>query len=364
MLLQKIKLSNFRVYKKDTFEFSDTLTTIVGPNTVGKTNILEAIYLLATGKSFRAPVEKAVIAHESDLARIEGLITNQNGIQELTIITTNGTINGTRTAGKRYLVNGVGKQKSNFVGEFNAVVFSPEDIQLITGSPARRRNFLDSVLIQTDRKYAYSLTEYEKAIRRRNKLLYRMREENILREEELEHWNDLVIMHGQIITKFREEFINFLNKQHTPEFNFILNYDHSIISKERLLKYQQAELSAGYTLIGPHRDDFILQLQMLHGLPTNHNLANFGSRGEQRMCTLWLKYGELKFLENKTQEKPVLLLDDIFSELDKEHRQLIKNIIPGYQTIITTADEHYLKDIGDAKDMQTISLKLKPDLSD
>lgn len=354
MLLQRIKLNNFRVYKKNTFEFSDTLTTIVGPNTAGKTNILEAIYLLATGKSFRAPVEKAVIAHESDLARIEGFITNQNGIQELTIITTNGTINKTRTAGKRYLINGVGKQKSNFVGEFNAVVFSPEDIQLIAGSPARRRNFIDSVLIQTDRIYAYSLIEYEKAIRRRNKLLYRMREENILREDELIHWDNLVIMHGQIITKFREEFINFLNKQHTPEFNFILNYDHSTISKKRLLKYQQAELSAGYTLVGPHRDDFIF---LINSNNKGIELSAFGSRGEQRMCILWLKYGELKFLENKTQEKPVLLLDDIFSELDKQHRQLIKNIIPGYQTIITTADEHYLEDIS-TDDMKTIRLML------
>ncbi|NCN58701.1 DNA replication and repair protein RecF [Candidatus Microgenomates bacterium] len=360
MFIQNIKLHNFRVYNDHMFKFSPTLTTIVGPNTAGKTNILEAIYLLATGKSFRALVEKAVIAHESELARIEGFITNQNGKQELTIITTNGTTNGTRTAGKRYLVNGVGKQKSNFVGEFNAVVFSPEDIQLITGSPARRRNFLDSVLIQTDRKYAHALTEYEKAIRRRNKLLYRMREENTLREDELTHWDSLVIMHGQIITKFREECISFLNNQHTPEFNFILNYDHSAISKERLLKYQQAELSAGYTLVGPHRDDIIL---CLNNEKSKINLDQFGSRGEQRMGVLWLKYGELKYLEHQTQEKPVLLLDDIFSELDKQHRQLIQNIIPGYQTIITTANEHYLTDIA-STDMQTIRLNIKPDLND
>lgn len=356
MLLQTIKLQNFRVYCAQSFEFSPTLTIIIGPNTAGKTNILEAVYLLATGKSFRAPVEKAVIAHESELARITGNITNLDGDQEVTIIATKGRVFGKRTAKKRYLVNGIGKQKSNFVGEFNAVVFSPEDIQLISGSPARRRNFLDSVLIQTGGEYTHSLTEYEKALRRRNKLLSRMKEGNLVKPEELTHWNELVISHGQMVTKHRESLIGFLNDQQTPEFSFKLKYDHSIISTERLLKYQSAEQSAGYTLIGPHRDDFIIYLSSDNFEQTE--LAQYGSRGEQRMGVLWLKYGELKYLEQKTNEKPVLLLDDIFSELDEKHRKLIEDIVPGYQTIITTADEHYLKDLGDLKKMQTIRLSL------
>jgi len=356
VLLQIIKLQNFRVYNARTFEFSPTLTIIIGPNTAGKTNILEAVHLLATGKSFRAPVEKAVIAHDSELARITGNITNLDGPQELTIITTKGIVFGKRTASKRYLVNGVGKQKSNFVGEFNAVVFSPEDIQLITGSPSRRRNFLDSVLIQTGREYTRSLTEYEKALRRRNKLLSRMKDDKLVQPEELSHWNELIISHGQVVTKHRLDLISFLNDQQAPEFSFKIEYDHSIISPERLLKYQKAELSAGYTLVGPHRDDIIIHLN--NGEAEQAELAQFGSRGEQRMGVLWLKYGELKYLEKKTNEKPVLLLDDIFSELDEKHRGLIEDIIPGYQTIITTADEHYLKDLGDDKDMQTIRLSL------
>ena len=361
MLIQNIKLHNFRVYNAHTFKFSPTLTTIVGPNTAGKTNILEAVYLLATGKSFHAPIEKAMIAHESELARITGNIVSQHGAQELTIITTTGNVNGKRTASKRYLVNGVSKQKSNFIGEFHAVVFSPEDIQLITGSPARRRNFIDSVLIQTDRKYAHALTEYEKAIRRRNRLLSRMKEDKALKLDELNSWNELVIAHGQIVTQFRQQFIEFLNDQQTPEFCFFVEYDHSYISAERLLKYQQAELFAGYTLVGPHRDDIVLYLHDEKSDKTN--LDQYGSRGEQRMGVLWLKFGELRYLQHQTREKPVLLLDDIFSELDKQHRQLIQKIIPGYQTILTTADEHYLADIT-TTDMQTIKLKLKPGLND
>jgi DNA replication and repair protein RecF len=135
----------------------------------------------------------------------------------------------------------------------------------------------------------------------------------------------------------REEFIDFINSQHgLNDQKFKLEYDRSVISESRLEQYSEEEVAAGTTLVGPHRDDFSIAER-------SRNLASYGSRGEQRMAVLWLKMAELNYIEKKTGERPTLLLDDIFSELDHEHRDIVMKLAETQQTVITTADEHFIK---------------------
>ena len=335
MIFKKLRLQNFRGYKHQEFEFSDQTTLVVGPNTSGKTNLLEAIYLLATGKSFRADLEQEMIDWESSLARVKGRVTKDHETIDLEIILTRGEIGGERVAKKKCLLNGVGKRMMDFVGNLRAVYFGPEDLDLITDSPSLRRKYLDLVLSQVDREYGRSSLSYEKGLRQRNKLLERIREEGVSRSQLL-FWNQLLIRNGQIVTQKRQEFIEFISSRALADFNFRLIYDKSIISPARLSEYAEEEVAAGATLVGPHRDDFSFRIG-------DRDLSAYGSRGEQRLATLWLKLGELEFIAQKTDGRPLLLLDDIFSELDQEHRQLVLKVVPVQQTIITTTDLHLLE---------------------
>lgn len=335
MVLKRLRLNNFRNYSEKEFAFSDATTLIVGPNTSGKTNLLEAVYLLATGKSFRADLEQEMIDWESSLSRVKGRVTKDQETIDLEIILTRGEIEGERVAKKKCLLNGVGKRMMDFVGNLRAVYFGPEDLDLITDSPSLRRKYLDLVLSQVDREYGRSSLSYEKGLRQRNKLLERIREEGVSRSQLL-FWNQLLIRNGQIVTQKRQEFIEFMSSRSLVDFNFRLIYDKSIISPARLSEYAEEEVAAGATLVGPHRDDFSFQDE-------KRDLSVYGSRGEQRLAILWLKLGELEFIAQKTDGRPLLLLDDIFSELDQEHRHLVFSVIPEQQTIITTTDLHLIE---------------------
>ena len=347
MFLKRLKLQNFRNYTQKEFSFSDGVTLVVGPNTSGKTNLLEAIYLLASGKSFRATLEQEMITWDEQVARVKGRIIGEERI-DLEIILTRGEVEGERVARKKYQVNGVTRRAMDFVGLLRAVYFGPEDLGLVTDSPSLRRKYLDLVLSQTDREYARSSLSYEKGLRQRNKLLERIREEGASRSQLL-FWDQLLIKEGSLISQKREEFIEFINAVITKLPDFKLVYDKSIISPARLGEYAQEEIAAAATLVGPHRDDFEFRLK-------NRSLGAFGSRGEQRLAILWLKLGELEFISNKTKYRPVLLLDDIFSELDDGHRKLVLEVIPHQQTIITSADSSQVEK-GPKKKMEVIELK-------
>ncbi|MFZ5366080.1 MAG: DNA replication/repair protein RecF [Patescibacteria group bacterium] len=335
MLLKQLRLSDFRNYSQKEFSFSEGTTLIVGPNTSGKTNLLEGIYLLATGKSFRAGLESEMIAYDQDLSRVKGRILNK-GRTDLEIILTRGEVLGEKVAKKKYQVNGISKRAVDFVGKLRAVYFGPEDLDLVTNSPSLRRKYLDSVLSQVDREYSRSALSYEKGLRQRNRLLERIRDEGASRSQLL-FWNQLLIKNGEYITRKREEFIEFINSVQYSVFSFKLEYDKSIISPARLEDYAEEEVAAGVTLVGPHRDDFTFTHPVCDRL-THRDLSAYGSRGEQRLSILWLKLAELEFISEKVGERPILLLDDIFSELDKKHRKLVLEIIPSQQTIITTTD--------------------------
>ncbi len=324
-MIQKIRLSKFRNFSSKTLEFLEGVTVIVGPNASGKTNVLESLFLLSTGKSFKAKVEAEMIKYNEDLARAK-----TSGLE---VVITRGE-NGWPK--KKLLVNGVPRRLIDFAGNFRVVLFGPWDLDLVTESPSLRRKFLDTVLSQVDREYRRSVLSYEKGLRQRNRLLFRIREEGLSRNQLL-FWNQLLIKSGNYLTKKREEFIKFANSQlGLNDLRFHLNYDRSVISEGRLEQYAEEEVSAATTLVGPHRDDFSFQEKV-------RDLASFGSRGEQRMGVLWLKMSELAFIEEKGGERPTLLLDDIFSELDHEHREVVMKLAKNQQTIITTADEHFIK---------------------
>lgn len=327
--LSEIKLTNFRNFAKKTFTFSPQTTVIVGPNAIGKTNVLEAIYFLSTGKSFRAKLEREMVNYDADFCRVEAVV----GETDLAIVLTKGLVER-----KKLLVNGVSKRLVDFAGNFKTTLFGPWDLDLVTESPSVRRRFLDMVLSQVDREYRRAIMSYEKGLRQRNRLLYRIREEGLSRSQLL-FWDRLLIKNGDYISVARGNLIDFINSNYSlvPS-AYSLIYDSSRISEGRLEQYAEEEVAAATTLVGPHRDDFSIKDQ-------ERDLATYGSRGEQRMGVLWLKMAELAFVEDETGERPVLILDDIFSELDHEHRQIVMKIVGEQQTIITTADPHYIEAI-------------------
>lgn len=330
-MIKNLALQNFRNYSKKNFGFSANTTLIVGPNAVGKTNILEAIYLLATGKSFRAELEIELIRSGQEVARIEG--KTEGG--ELEIIW-----DGRERFQKLYKVNGVGKRQVDFVGNLRAVLFSPQDIEIVTDSPSMRRKYLDMVLSQVHRDYRVAIRIFERALRQRNRLLRRIRDENLQRQiysPQLNYWDDLLIENGKVIHERRKEYLEFLSARKNLLFETTLVYEHSVISEERLARYASEEIAAAATLVGPHRDDLVIFQK-----PTR-NIRLFGSRGEQRMAIFEIKLGELAYMRAVTGLEPTLLLDDIFSELDHENRHLLLQIIPKQQTIMTTTDLHLVE---------------------
>jgi len=340
MYLQTLNVQNFRSYTQKSFEFSKTTTLITGPNTVGKTNVLEAIMILSLGKSWRAQTTQDLIKYDQELARVTGLVCNDNTKLNLEVILTSGSVQAKKTSPKLFKINGVGKRRLDFSGNLLTVKFGPEDINLILGSPGRRRDWLDYVLEQIDIDYRRSNLAYIKGLRNRNRLLQMIRDAKA-QVYQLEFWNRLLLKNGEVITRKRQELIEQINlywQTHEDKdwHNLLLEYDQSTITSHRLETYKNAEIASGVTLIGPHRDDIKFQVG-------KRDLSLFGSRGEQRMTVLALKMAELECVAAKMGIRPLLLLDDIFSELDHEHRYEVLQVLGKQQTIMTTTDVHLVE---------------------
>ena len=330
---------------------------LAGPNAIGKTNVLEAIVLLALGKSFRTSRDEEMITFEEDFGRIS--LDSEN--ESLEVALSRGFWQGKRVAKKRFIVNGVGKRRKDFIGRIRIVLFEPQDIEVVVGSPGRKREYLDFVLSQVDLEYDRCLLAYEKGLRQRNKLLSFIAEKKAA-PSQLEFWNRLLVKNGGVLQQKREAYIEFLTTfcasstfkelmgGAAKAVTFSFMYDPSAISFERLAKYKEAEIAAGRTLVGPHRDSFFI---FQHN-SAKKDLATYGSRGEQRMGVLALKLGELEFITKKTQERPLLLLDDVFSELDEEHQQMILHLVDKQQTIMTTTevDAKWKKKLSDMEVIQ------------
>ncbi len=351
MTLKTILLQNFRSYIKSEFSFGKNSTLVVGPNTSGKTNLVEAVYILSTGKSFRAEKDDDVIRMGENLARIRGTV---DGFDLQVVLGKEGAFGHGRTD-KKYLVNGVSKKRLDFAGNLKTVLFSPMDLDIVISGPSKRRDFLNNALTQVDRDYRLAIGVYEKGLRQRNALLQKTKETQTRNEREFAYWDNLLIENGSIVTKKREELIAFMNSSSKNIFDFVMYFDKSVISKERLLQYRDAEVSAGVTLVGPHRDDFSVSMFDDKNHST-HDMRSFGSRGQQRLVVLQLKMLELLFIEKNLGFRPLLLLDDIFSELDKEHIDLVTEMVNSQQTIITTTHEEFIPKRA-LKEVRMIKLK-------
>lgn len=331
MILRDLLLQNFRSYTKRTFAFAPTTTLIIGPNTAGKTNILEAIMVIATGKSFRADRDTEMIRWGQHVSRIAGYVSGDDTTKLEILLTST----------KKFLVNGIPRRQVDFVGNLRVVLFWPEHLELVTDSPSLRRKYLDGVLAQVDREYRRNLLSYERGLRQRNRLLDLIKEGKAHRHQ-LQFWDQLLIKAGGYLTDTRATFIDFVNGYHArlparqvAGIMYNVEYDKSVISESRLEQYKDEEVVAGSTLVGPHRDDFLVTKNDL-------DISKYGSRGEQRLAILWLKLAELTYIEKESGERPLLILDDIFSELDVPHRELVLGLLDKQQTIVSSAEEEVL----------------------
>jgi len=332
-MLKAIKLENFRNHLGSEFSLGE-LNIIVGRNGIGKSNILEAISIISCCRSFRNEDKRNLIHYGADYTRVSSH-DFEIFLQRNPKLLFQAKYKGTR------------RKKSEYIGLLPSVIFSPETMEIITGSPQERRRFLDVMISQADRLYLDSLIAFEKARLERNNLLQMIREGRSNRDE-LEFWNQELVGRGLEVTAGREKVINFLNK-HILTFyrkvsgaksELMVKYQRSaeLNYRERLREIEMREIQTGHTLIGPHRDDFIVVLD-------GKDMAKYGSRGEVRSAILALKMAEVNYIEQNpvnSVSKPILLLDDIFSEFDKFHRLHLFKLIEGYQTIITTTDKEFV----------------------
>lgn len=351
MLVKNAVLRNFRNHINSNYEFSNQLTVINGPNGIGKTNILEALYVLATGRSQRARYDKEMINHDSTFCSISANTLTQ-GYEYLLEVQVLATDLVTNLSSKRAKVNKVSKTMQHLVGLFNAVMFSPQDIDLVIGSPGDRRKFIDNVLVQTSKDYRKDLSEYNKAVKQRNRVLEMINETGEGRDQ-LDFWSDKILKLGINIQNTRTHFMDFVNEQTTsyiqkvdkPETKLSIIYKKNEMSEERLAKHLLHDIASKTTLVGPHKDDFEMKYN-------GHDLAHFGSRGQQRTVILTIKLAEVDYFEKETGERPVLLLDDIFSELDEQHKETVTQMINRQQTIVTFAENPDFVDLSTCKFIQ------------
>ncbi len=297
MYLRSIFLQNFRSYQEQKFSFSEKTTVVIGKNTAGKTNLVEAVHFLATGKTFRSGGDSTAIHEEELIGRVQGILQEDGTIQKREVTFIKPSDGNTRFS-KRFLINSLPRSRNSFAGDLPLVLFHPEDLNMVIGGPNIRRNFLDSVLEQVDKEYRYATISYEKALKQRNALLKKVQETGKRSAQEFQYWDSLLIEHGNTISQKRELFINFLHTAPKEILDVSVKYDRSIINKERLMQYENSEIGAGVTLVGPQRDDFILSL-------TNEKLLrDFGSRGQQRLVVLQLKFLQIQYIEEIVKKRP------------------------------------------------------------
>ncbi|MFA6963192.1 MAG: DNA replication and repair protein RecF [Patescibacteria group bacterium] len=336
-MLTTIELENFRNHKDFRLELSP-VTAIIGKNGVGKSNILEAIYLVSACRSFREDDRRNLVMIGNDFARIKA--------DELEIF-----IQNAPTFLLRAKENGAFRKQSDFIGTKKSVIFSPEMILLINGSPRLRRRFLDIMISQSERHYLKEVMAFEKVRAERNSLLQKIFEHRA-QTDELDFWNKEFISLGQSIVEARLLAIKKLNKRLSslyrsvsgnPKDKLQIEYENSAPEglEEAIKQNIWREIRSKRSLFGPHRDDLVFNLN-------DKPMASFASRGECRSAILALKIAELEFLTDEN-DKPMLLLDDLFSEFDLDRRSHLSKLIENYQTVLTTTDSSYLVDIKECK---------------
>ena len=357
MNFTNLQLTNFRSYSNASFTLGENITLVVGPNASGKTNLLESVYVLVAGKSFRAK-EIDLINHGQSYFRVELKspedsyslgFKHEEGRQE-----------------KRVSHGKAKKSLAQHLGTLQAVLFEPGDLNLISGPPDRRRRYLDYILCLTDKQYLKALQQYRKVLRQRNALLAKSRTFNpgLSATSELQNqifaWDiQLTDLAVDIFNK-RQALVQHINRLADGLYTEIagepvglkMNYSASVPAEDYADNFMRTlqsnltrDLAAGFTTIGPHREDFAVSFG-------SGNLTAVASRGETRTAVLVLKLAEMDYVEGVTGVNPLLLLDDVFSELDNSRRQFLLQKLGGRQTIITTTEADTLK--GEVKDYHLI----------
>ncbi|MBI2021313.1 DNA replication/repair protein RecF [Candidatus Daviesbacteria bacterium] len=324
---------NFRNYSKLSFVFNLPIIILLGDNAEGKSNFLESIYFLATTKSPKAEKEDEIIRYNQDTLHVEGVLDDQTKL-EISLQALDEKLK------KKVSINGVSRRVSDYNLNLAAVLFSPEDINLVIGSPSLRRAHLDQTISQVDRSYKKAVSDYEGIVTRKNKILKRIRESHA-KLGELDFWYDQQLLLSSLIVQKREDFFQFINNLEKRLGQFKFDYLENQLDAQRLKEYQSREVESASSLIGPHRDDFTFlkrEKEAQSDSLSYLDLAKFGSRGEQRTAVLDLKLAEVSFMERYLGSRPVLLLDDIFSELDHSHREHVLDISKLQQTIIAAVE--------------------------
>lgn len=329
MKLQQLSLYNFRSYAEQTFEFSDKVTIITGPNGAGKTNILEAVYVLLRGKSFR-DADDELIRFGEEWWRVVGKLGDQ--VREV-------RYEAGQPRPKQLIVNDVSKGSFTSRQQLPVVLFEPDDLSMIHGTPGDRRRYIDDLLGKLHAPYLATLARYERALRQRNNLLRKSSSLATLRDAVFV-WDIALAEYGNEVQTRRRELISELSQNLSEEYSIIAKHTHRLtieyLSKATGGTQQLATLLAhslekdsliGTTRVGPHRDDIQF---FLDGQPVKQT----ASRGEVRTLVLALKLLEAKKLEKATANQPIIILDDVFSELDKDRQRFVE--AQEYQTIVTT----------------------------
>jgi DNA replication and repair protein RecF len=344
--LHALRLVNFRNYADETVLLNPGLNVVVGDNAQGKTNLLEAISFTVTGSSPRTPKENEIIRWGEDFTRTEARVSLDGESLERRVAV--GYAPGQK---KRLTVDGApAPSLANYAAGgagIRAVTFFPDDIRIVKGAPADRREFLDGLLSALRPSYARATVEYARAVQQRNQLLRRIRD-GLSSRRTLSTWDRKVVDLGETVLRGREaaiaplesHFEGSLRALYGPE-KAAIRYSHSAPLDgyaEALREAHSADIERGTTSVGPHRDDFEV---LLGGV----NLTTYGSQGQQRLATLALKFAARDYTRGETGEDPILLFDDVMSELDERRRDyLAEYFLESTQAVITTTNLYYFEE--------------------
>lgn len=344
MHIEQLQLKNYRNYKQLDISFADKINVIIGENAQGKTNLMEAIYVLAFTRSYRTQHERELIKWEEPFAKIAGTITKRQRTLPLEIIISK--------RGKKAKLNHLEQKRlSDYVGALNVVMFAPEDLTLVKGSPQKRRRFIDMELGQIQPKYMYHLVQYQKILKQRNHLLKQMQRQvkddrtflHILTEQLVEHAVNLLERRFRFLDLLRNWAIPIHDQISRQAEQLAIKYQATInvseemnrekietIYLEKFADIEQNEIDRGTTLIGPHRDDLIFYIN-------DNDVKTYGSQGQQRTTALSIKLAEIDLIHHEIGEYPILLLDDVLSELDDYRQSHLLSTIQGkVQTFVST----------------------------
>lgn len=338
MRLDSIRLKNFRSYEDQTFDFTDDVTVVTGKNGTGKTNLLEAIYVLYAGKSFRDG-DDDLVKHDEEWWRVDGVLDGRD--RQL-------RYQPNQPRPKQLIVEGQSKGRFTYKNQLPVVLFEPDDLLMVHGTPGARRSYLDSLLVKLYPRHRLNLQKYERALSQRNNLLKKAVSPTSLKDQ-MFVWDVTLSDYGAKIQQERNNLLKDIGESLSDVYSGIADKIHTVktayvsetMGDSQKLAYMlnksiDKDVQRGFTSVGPHRDDIEFTLD-------RHDAKQTASRGEVRSLILSLKHIEVKMIKEHIGVSPIVLMDDVFSELDKVRQKMVlKNIINGQKIITTTHIENGL----------------------